>query len=108
MRLGDEPGPGVGERRGAGIADKRDVLALAKRVDQLGRSRAFVMLVQRYRAGVDAVPREQRAAGARVLAGDEVGGAQGIDGARARVGEVADRRRHHVERPGQPAAVPIR
>ena len=64
------------------------------------RRLALVVRVQRDRARVDAVVREQGARGARVLAGDDVGRAQDLDGAGARIGEVADRRGDDVERSG--------
>ena len=108
MRLGNQPGTGVGKRRRTGIAHQGDVLALAQLGDQLLRASALVVLVQCDGARADAVVGEQGARGARVLAGDHLHRAQGLDGARARVGEIADRRRYNVEGSGQPARLPIR
>ena len=94
MRLRHEPGAGIGERWRPRVAYQRDILARTQRVEQRLRGAALVVLVQRHGARADAVMREQRAAGARVLAGDEVRAAQRLDRARARVGEIADRRSH--------------
>ena len=104
---------GIRHRRRAGVAHQRDVLPSRSARDQLLGRRALVVRVQRHGARGDAVVREQGARGARVLAGDDVGAAQRLDGARARVGEVADRRGDDVKRSGlmgQPArrGVPLR
>jgi hypothetical protein len=50
------------------------------------------MLVQRHGTRGDAMARKQGARRSRVLACDEVGPAQHLDRARARIGEIADGR----------------
>ena len=60
----------VGDARRAGVGHQRHAAAFAQRGQQLGAGRALVVRVQRDGGALDAVPREQRARGARVLAGD--------------------------------------
>ena len=83
---------GIGKRRRPGVAYQRQALAFLKEIQQLACGGALVVLVQGHGAGVDAVAREQRARGARVLAGDDIGLAQRFERARAGVGQIADRR----------------
>ena len=97
MRLLDEQRAGVGQRGRAGIADQRHIPARVHDPQKLGGGGALVVLVQCNRARRDGVPREQRAAGARVLAGDQIGSAQRFDRARAGVAQVADRRGDDIE-----------
>src|SRR6266436_4118269 len=97
MRLPDEQRAGIGQRGRAGIADQRHILARVHGLQKPGGGGALVVLVQCNRRRRDGVPREQRAAGSRVLAGDQVGGAQRLDRARAGVAQVADRRGDDVE-----------
>jgi len=54
------------------------------------------VLVKRKGLGADAEVVEQPARVARVLAGDGVGTAQHLEGARADVAEVSQRRGHHI------------
>src|SRR5438309_1623442 len=86
MRLLDEQRAGIGQRGRAGIADQRHILARVHDPQKLGGGGALVVLVQCNRARRDGVPREQRAAGSRVLAGDQIGGAQRFDRAPAGCG----------------------
>src|SRR2546430_4155231 len=92
MRLLDEQRAGVGQRGRAGIADQRHILARVHGLQKLGGGGALIVLVKRNRARRDGVPREQRAAGSRVLAGDQIGGPQRFDRARAGVAQASARR----------------
>ena len=65
----------------------------------MGRLR-FVVLVQRQQLGaafVDAIGAQQAVGVARILAGDDVGKAQNLQCAQADIGQITNRRSHHIE-----------
>ena len=97
MRLLNEQRAGIGQRGRAGIADQSHILACVHGLHELGGGGALIVLVQRNRVPRDGVPREQRAAGSRVLASDQIRRAQHFDRARAGVAQVADRRGDDIE-----------
>ena len=85
--------PGSRDERHPGVGDERDNAAGAHALDQLGGPLGLVVLVVADELGVDAVAIEQDPGATRVLAGDDIGFAQGRENAEGDVLEVADRGR---------------
>ena len=91
-------GARVADGRRAGIADTGHALAARKPQQHAGRGFAFVVRMHReQRFRVDAERAQQGRAVARVFAGDGIDETEHMDGAQAQVGQVADRRGHHVQ-----------
>ena len=107
MRAFDQQCARVGDAWRAGVRHQGHAAALAQCREQLGGGRTLVVRVQGERGALDAVPREEGARGARVLASHQVGCAQHLQGAWAGVGKVADRCGDDVKGSGQ-GAVSVR
>ena len=111
MRFGHEPGAGV-KRRRTRVAHERDILPPAQCVEERGGRALLVVLVQGDGARLNAVAGEQRARGARVLAGDEVrarsvSSARGLASARLPIGVATTYRTPGVNRASSsPLSVP--
>ena len=87
----------VGDGRRAGVADVGHALARGQARAHLRGAGALVVLVQRQQRLFQAEMAQEGAAGARILAADDVGQRERVQRAQADVGEVADGRGHHVE-----------
>ena len=99
-RVGHQAGAGVADGGRAGIAHIGHAQALAQPLHHRLRRLRLVVLVQRQqlrRGFVDAIGAQQGLGVARVLTGDQVGQLQHMQGAQADVGQVADRRGHHIQ-----------
>ena len=87
----------VGDPRRSGIGDHDDAFAPGDALDQRRRAAMLVVRVQRDDPDGDVVPVEQPARDPGVLAGDDIGTAEHVEGAQAHVPEMADRRRDDIE-----------
>ena len=96
-RLAHQLVAGIGDQRRAGIADDGHRLS-RRQLGQHARPLALgVVLVIGAGRARNGEMGEQRAAVARVLAVDHIGAGQHGERPQGDVGEVADRRRHHIE-----------
>ena len=95
--IGNERRARIGEKRRAGVGDERDRTALGEGVEEPPvRLEAAVLVIcgdlRRDAVAVEKPPRHPC-----VLAGDEVGGGECVEGAERHVGEIADRRRDDIK-----------
>ena len=91
LRGADELIAGVGDQRRAGVGHQRDRRAFGQPAQQhRPRLRRIVLVIGRQRPG-DAVAVEQLVRDAGILAGDQVGAGQRLQGAQRDVAEIADR-----------------
>ena len=91
--------PGIAEEWGAGIGDEGHGLARGQALGEPGAQAALVVVVVGEERGVDAEMGEEPPAVAGVLGQDQVHRPQHGLGARAQIGEVADRGRDDVQGP---------
>ncbi len=105
LRLLDQPEARIGNQRRAGVRHQRHAPSLLQRCDQLRPGLGRVVLVICDRPLPDAVAVEQHSRHARVLAGEHVRPRKRLQRAQRDVAEIADRRRHQIER-GVRAAAP--
>ena len=96
----DQPLPRVRNARHAGIAAERDRLARLHAIYQLGHLRLQARFVAALEMGGDPEGAEQFARDARVLRVDDIRLAQGVEGPRRHIAQVAQRRRAYVEHSG--------
>lgn len=85
----EEAMPRIGEAGGAGVGDDGDLFSLAGSFDELGDPLLFVVVVQRDQWAGNLEMIEEPEGVPRVLAGDEVGSPQGVDGPQSDVPQVA-------------------
>nr|WP_290615700.1 hypothetical protein [Immundisolibacter sp.] len=97
MRRRHQTLAGVADGRRAGIADQGDILALAQALDQAAGLRRLVVFMQRQQRRADAVMIQQRPAVAGVFGGDHGHRRQSLRRARAQIGQISERRGHHVQ-----------
>ena len=95
-----QPLAGVCDAGHARVGDHRHALARIETGQQAPDLCSLVVVVDRDEMWrVDTGVRQQLARAASVLAGDDVGVAQCLDGAGRKVAQVADRRAHEDESP---------
>ncbi len=92
---------GIGEQGRSGVAHHGDAAARSEEVEDLGRARALVVLVERSHRLLEPEVLEQEPGAARVLAGDHVDAGEELGGARRQIAEVADRRGDDPQRPAR-------
>lgn len=82
--------PGIGEAGSAGVRDNGDFFAALYAGDEFGDAMLLVVIVERneWSGNLKMVEKAQRVAG--VLASDEIGFAQGLDGPQGDVAEIPD------------------
>jgi hypothetical protein len=97
-RRAHEPLARIGDERRARVAHERDARAARERGEHKLAALPLVVPVQRDRLSGDPVAIEQHARVARVLGQHELGLAQHAQCAQRHVLEVADRRRHEMQR----------
>src|SRR4029453_160533 len=108
-RIGGRPQeaePRVGDGRHARIGDERDPLATAQAVEQLVDALSLVALEQGEHPHLDPDVLEQAPRPARVLGRHEIDGGERLACAVGEIGEVADRRAHHIEVSAHVSMVP--
>ena len=88
---------GIGDYRGARIADQRDLGALLEFDHNLRRARQFVMGVITDQLFPDAIVLQQLLSLPSIFAGNQVGFLQHAQGAQGYILEVSDRCRHQVQ-----------
>lgn len=87
----DEAMTGIGDARHSGIGDECDVDSAGEAGDEIIDACGLVVLVEANEGFFDAKVLEEESAVARILCGNEVGGAERLDGAEGDILPVADR-----------------
>ena len=92
----DQARSGIGNRRGAGIRDERDALAVRHPLQHRGEHLRLVVFVQGEQLARDSMPVEQLGGDPRVLGENHIGPRKHRKRAQGHVLHVTDGRGHHI------------
>jgi len=97
----NEVEPRVGQQRCTGITDEGNHLTFQQASEQGFTALTLVMNVQRNQGFLQTERREQLTTSSGVLGRDDIRGGQRLSRPRRHIGQIADRRCHHIETPAR-------
>jgi len=99
-RLAHQPEAGVTDQWCPGITNQGDTATVFQFFDQTADSATLIVLMERNQASSDAIASEQPSTVAGIFRSDQIDIGENLECPLADVGQVADRRRHHIEYAG--------